>query len=226
MNIVFADSPQEAFSEVYTAGQILSQEPMAGAKVEGDTVVVTLTLSKGKREMTKVPDYLDNSYENAIQDLVDRGFRYRIEIVEADAKNGKNNVVVDQSPKAGTEYTEDMTIVLSLALAKEELAEVPDLYNKTHEEAKALLEKAGFKLGGVTESTSSEVEKGRVIAQSVDKGQKLVLGSSVVITVSTGAYKEDSEEAGGAFLLSDAVFGTDTLHPPELRSLPEWTATM
>ena len=118
--------------------------------------------------------------------------------------------MVDQSPKAGTEYTEDMTIVLSLALAKEELAEVPDLYNKTHEEAKALLEKAGFKLGGVTESTSSKVEKGRVIAQSVDKGQKLVLGSSVVITVSTGAYKEDSEEAGGAFLLSDAVFGTDT----------------
>ena len=49
-----------------------------------------------------------------------------------------------------------------------------------------------------------------MIAQSVDKGQKLVLGSSVVITVSTGAYKEDSEEAGGAILLSDAVFGTDT----------------
>lgn len=210
LNIVFADSPQEAFSEVYTAGQILSQEPMAGAKVEEDTVVVTLTLSKGKREMTKVPDYLDNSYENAIQDLVDRGFRYRIEIVEVEAEKGKNNVVVDQSPKAGTEYTEDMTIVLSLALAKEELAEVPDLYNKTHEEAKALLEKAGFKLGAVTESTSSTVEEGRVIAQSVDKGQKLVLGSSVVITVSTGAYKEDSEEAGGVFLLSDAVFGTDT----------------
>ena len=46
--------------------------------------------------MTKVPDYLDNSYENAIQDLVDRGFRYRIEIVEVEAEKGKNNVVVDR----------------------------------------------------------------------------------------------------------------------------------
>ena len=46
LNIVFADSPQEAFSEVYTAGQILGQEPVAGGqRSKGDTVVVTLTCS-------------------------------------------------------------------------------------------------------------------------------------------------------------------------------------
>lgn len=216
LNVRFAEEQTEIFSDAYEAGIIAGQTPDAGTQIpEGEVLTVTLTVSKGAREVSKVPDYLDNRYEDAIRDLAARGIRYRVEVAE-DAGN-QNGLIVDQSPRPGEELAEDTVVVLYVAVAQEELTEVPDLYNKTEEEAKALLEEAGLSVGTVTRSTSFEVAEGRIIAQGIASGRQVSRGSAIAITISMGAYEGASSEDAGAFLLNEELFGGTSLEEAQVK---------
>lgn len=209
LNVIFSEDNKEIFSDAYDAGMIVNQEPSAGQQVQdSETITVTLTISKGKREISTVPDYLDNKYETAIQDLIDRGIAYKVEVAEDEG--GKNGLIVSQSPKSGTELTPETVVTLYVAVAKEDMATVPNLYNKTEEEARSALAEAGLNVGTITQSTHAEVQEGHVIAQGVESGKQLAKGSTVAITVSSGPYTGDTEQDAGAFLLSADLFaGTE-----------------
>lgn len=204
--VIFDPNPKEIFSDAYEKGIIVGQEPPAGTEIqEKDSVTVTLTVSKGKREVTTVPDYYENRYEKAIADLTERGIPYKVEVAEDE--EGKNGLVVSQSPKAGSELTPDTVVTLYIAVAKEEMSTVPDLYNMTEEEARKALEKEGLSMGMVSHSTSATIEEGHVIAQGLEHGKQVTKGSAVAITLSSGAYEGDKEQDGGAFLISGDLFG-------------------
>ena len=209
LNVQFSEDNKEIFSDVYEAGVIVNQEPSAGEQIrDAETVMVTLTVSKGKREISTVPDYLDNKYETAIQDLIDRGIPYKVEVAEDEG--GKNGLIVSQSPKEGTELTADTVVTLYVAVAKEDMATVPNLYDKTEEEARNVLKEAGLEVGTITQSSHSEIQEGHVIAQGVESGKQLAKGSAVAITVSSGPYTGNTEKDAGAFLLSADLFaGTE-----------------
>lgn len=210
LNVQFAEEQTEIFSDAYEAGIIAGQSPDAGTQIpEGEILTVTLTVSKGAREVTTVPDYLDNRYEDAIRDLAARGIRYRVEVAEDEG--GQSGLIVDQSPRPGEELTENTEVVLYVAVAQEELTTVPDLYNKTEEEARALLEEAGLSVGTITRSTSSEVEEGHIIAQGIASGKQVNKDSTVAITISMGPYEGTSEEDAGSFLINEELFGGTSL---------------
>ena len=205
LNIVFSEKITMTFSDTFEKDTIMGQEPAAGTKIDTNkTTMVTLIVSKGEREVTRVPDYLDNRYEVAVADLVARGIPYDVTVVEGD--EDEHGLVVDQSPKAGTELTPDTEILLYVAVAKDETVQVPDLDNKTEAEARQMLVEAGLIVGTVSQSSSSNVKEGNVIAQNIPEGKEVAKGSSVSITISTGAYKDKEEGDGGAFLLTVGLF--------------------
>lgn len=210
LNVQFAEEQTEIFSDAYEEGIIAGQSPDAGTQIpEGEILTVTLTVSKGAREVTKVPDYLENRYEDAIQDLAARGIRYRVEVAEDEG--GQSGLIVDQSPRPGEELTENTEVVLYVAVAQEELTTVPELYDKTEEEARALLEEAGLSIGTVTRSTSSEVQEGHIIAQGIASGKQVNKGGAVAITISMGPYEGTSGEDAGSFVINEELFGGTSL---------------
>jgi serine/threonine-protein kinase len=63
---------------------------------------------------------------------------------------------------------------------------VPDLTDRTLQEAKALLERRGLVLGEPTERYHERFAAGRIIRQSVPPGERIPEGSEVAVVVSKG----------------------------------------
>lgn len=66
------------------------------------------------------------------------------------------------------------------------LVDVPSLKGKTQGAAAETLAAAGLSLGAVSSASSATVAKGEVISQRPSAGSDVALGSTVVITISTG----------------------------------------
>ncbi|HKZ27687.1 MAG TPA: PASTA domain-containing protein, partial [Rubrobacteraceae bacterium] len=67
-----------------------------------------------------------------------------------------------------------------------ESVEVPDLYNRTVEEARRALEAADLSLGSQTREPSNQVPAGQIVSQNPSAGSNAESGSSVDVTVSSG----------------------------------------
>ena len=94
---------------------------------------------------------------------------------------------MEVSPKAPTQLSYGDTITLTVSQGQDTSdVEVPDLKNKTKEQAKALLEENGLSLGTVTPASSSTVDAGKVIYQDIQAGRSVPRGETISITISTG----------------------------------------
>ncbi|MBD0357687.1 MAG: PASTA domain-containing protein, partial [Rubrobacter sp.] len=82
--------------------------------------------------------------------------------------------------------------------------EVPDLSNRTVEEARRALEAADLSLGRQTRESSSRVPAGQVVSQNPSAGSNARSGSSVDITVSSGPNQLPVPDVVG-YSVSDAV---------------------
>ncbi len=142
---------------------IISQSPEAGKKlVDGGTVDVTVSIKS--TEIT-VPDVKYYDKELAIDVLQKAGFK--VEIKSEKSAEFADGAVMNQS-KTGKGRTGS---VITLTISANDIApsnnsiKVPSAVNKTAEEAaKALSGNFFFKI--VKEQYSSDVEKGKIIAQT------------------------------------------------------------
>lgn len=100
--------------------------------------------------------------------------------------------VISQKTQEGTKMPEGayVQVVVSSGLKGEEI-EIPDVKNKTEDEAIKTLVSAGFKKANitVTTQTNSEVEAGKVISISPEVGSKATEKAEIVIYISSGAEK-------------------------------------
>ena len=92
--------------------------------------------------------------------------------------------VLEQDPRAGVEAEKGSTVTLSVAAARGD-AEVPDVVGQPQDEAREELEDANFRVK-TREDASSDVDAGSVISTSPSPGVTTRVGSTVVMTVSTG----------------------------------------
>ncbi|NBM14564.1 Stk1 family PASTA domain-containing Ser/Thr kinase [Streptomyces sp. GC420] len=164
-------------------GLVCEQNPAAGAKVDKGTVV-DLVVSTGTVPV-EVPDVEGDDFDDAKQELQEKGFEVKREFEESDLPPG---VVIDQDPAAGSRAEKGTVITLTVAQEKD-VVEVPDLTGKTQDEAKAALESAGLKLGTVTEAESQATE-GTVVGQSLAPGVEANPGSTVNIEIAKAAEQE------------------------------------
>ncbi|MEU6661606.1 Stk1 family PASTA domain-containing Ser/Thr kinase [Streptomyces sp. NPDC046821] len=170
------DASKSEPCDKYPKGQVCTQNPAAGSDVKkGDTV--TLTVSTGAPKVT-VPDMRGLDYSEAETQLTDKGFQVTKETKES---SQTPNVVISQDPQNGTKVEKGSTITLTVAKEKT-LATVPDVSNKTCDEATTQLEASNLK-AVCTEEANGSAEAGKVFSQSLAAGSSADPGSTVTLKI-------------------------------------------
>jgi beta-lactam-binding protein with PASTA domain len=94
-------------------------------------------------------------------------------------------IVVSTSPAANAKVKSGSAITI-FASAGQKTVTIPDVTGKTKTAAASILQKAGLKLGTVTEQSSETVARGLVISQTPSQGGLQAAGGKVDIVISSG----------------------------------------
>ncbi|MFC9676134.1 MULTISPECIES: Stk1 family PASTA domain-containing Ser/Thr kinase [unclassified Streptomyces] len=173
------DATKKEPCDKFPKGQICTQSPAAGTNVKkGDTITVTVSTGAPK---VAVPDVRGLDFTEAESQLNDKGF----EVVKETKESSQTpDVVISQDPSGGTEKQKGSTITLTVAKEKK-FSTVPDVSNKTCDEAKAQL--ADNDLKGTCTEEENAAEAGKVFSQSLVAGSKAEPGSTVTLKVAKAA---------------------------------------
>jgi eukaryotic-like serine/threonine-protein kinase len=179
-------------------GAIISQTPAAGESLrEGSRIYVIVS----GRQVAEVPDVGNRTSKEATQTLEEAGFE--VEEEPGESSESYQGYVIDQDPRGGRTAEVGSTVTITVG-AGPETVEVPDLSNRTVEEARRALEAADLSLGRQTRESSSRVPVGQVVSQNPSAGSNARSGSSVDITVSSGPNQLPVPDVVG-YSVSDAV---------------------
>ena len=174
-------------SEEYEKGQILSQDVEEGESVEINTTihVYISTGASGIGEI-KVPNVLGYDSDAAMNMLKDQNFTPLRDYAFSDTvASGK---VISQSPESGAAAKKGDTVKIVVSQGREAV-EVPDVRNRSVEEATGMLSDKGLTVSGTTSEPSDTAAKGTVIGQSVDPGKFVDKGTGISLVVSSGSSK-------------------------------------
>lgn len=169
-----AGPAKEEWSETVPAGIVISTDPQVGTSIE-HFQEVTLVVSKGRMPID-VADVTGMSAESAEAALTALGLT--TSVTEAYSDEVAQGDVISQDPASPSTLFKGDTVQLVISLGPEYVT-VPDVYGKNADEARRLLEEAGFqvdvnRLAGFFNSVGS---------QSPSGGESARKGSTVTITV-------------------------------------------
>jgi serine/threonine-protein kinase len=133
----------------------------------------------------EVPSVLGQPQQNAVTTLERAQFKASVNGGCA-AFNDQyaSGQVYRQSPEGQTQATPSSTVTLCISKGTETVA-IPDVRDRTPDDAKAQLEDLGFKVQ-VVDQASADVEKDHVIGTNPAAGANPNKGSTVKLLVSTG----------------------------------------
>ena len=143
----------------------------------------------------EVPSFVGRYYEDVINDEdYNKSFKFTLTFkVDLEHEYG---IILSQNPEAGrsksvNDKNEKIEVELIIssgeALTDDQRADlfVPDIVNRSRDEAISMIQDAGFTYS-ISEAPSSSITKGYVISTEPSAGEKAEAGSSVSITISTG----------------------------------------
>ncbi|MDE6502761.1 MAG: Stk1 family PASTA domain-containing Ser/Thr kinase [Ruminococcus sp.] len=210
-------------------GLIYEQNIPAGTEFKrGDTLKVKI--SKGM-ETIEVPNVANMNAELARDQLKQRGLE--CEIKNSSSTEIQKGYVISTEPEVGTEVHKGATIVLYVSMGVDAgQVNVDEYVGQVAEDACTLAEYAGLKPR--TELRASYEEEGKVIEQSIAKGEKVDEGTEIVFYVSNGVAPDGEipftvpfpEGANGRFVMdfvitnedgSTSTDSTNTLLVPEMQ---------
>lgn len=173
------------------AGDVIKQSPAAGVVTAAGSVV-TITVSKGAPvappASVKVPNVVGMTQAEATDALNKADLE--VDSQDAASETVAKGDVISQSPGAGKEVDPGSTVIITVSSGAPaptvKTVPVPDVVGQSESQATGALESAGFKVT-TAEAQSTTVAKGDVIEQSPKAGADAESGSTVAITVSTGA---------------------------------------
>ncbi|MFD3156510.1 Stk1 family PASTA domain-containing Ser/Thr kinase [Haloimpatiens sp. FM7330] len=165
--------------------------PKPGTNVKSDSEI-QVKISAGNKN-NEVPDLVDMNINLAKQKIIDSGFSIG-EIRYTSSENVQKGNVVEQFPTQGKKYKAGYKIDLVVSKSsQDDLIQVPNLYNKTIDEAKSILESLNLKLGSKVEIKTGDKEKdGKIYNQSVPPNKKVEEGTNVSVS-----YFKYSKEMSG-----------------------------
>ena len=187
-------------NETSRAFGILNQRPQPGINIkEGSTIYVTINSpEKDNSEESKstgkfMKDYVGKSLDEIEDEIKNLGVGYKIEY-DKDSK-GQKNVIIKQSPKAGTEIMDKTIIVFTVPeTGSFGVRKVPKLVGLNVEDAKSLIIANEFQVGNITYEASKDVKKDVVISQSHDEGVEFSPGTIITLVVSKGEEETEDED--------------------------------
>ncbi len=181
--IIELDEASRKYSEKYAAGVIIDQKPIEGKENKQGKIYVTI--SKGKKKSgIKIPDLRGLNREQAILALDSEGL---IMVVETETSDSvKEGLVIRTDPEQDTVVSEASSVTVYISLG-EELKEIeaPDLLGKTVDEATELLTELNLETGKVSYKNDDK-EKGLIISQSINPGDKISESTEIDYVVSLG----------------------------------------
>lgn len=133
----------------------------------------------------QIPNIVGLPENEAVAELTELGFNVTINTEPSpDVAAG---LVIRTSPNVGSEIRQGATVTLSVSTGRE-MVQVPDITGLPLEEAAQQLEGAGLVLNQtVREETSDDFAAGAITEQNPPAGEEVSIGSTVSLTVSTGA---------------------------------------
>ncbi len=163
--------------------QIATQSIEEGTEVEKNTTVyVEICSGPGDVEVPSVTGLTEDQAEKKIKD---KGFEAVRDYAYSDTV--PEGQVVSQSPEAGKKAKKGDKITYYLSRGVETV-KVPDVTNKSEEDAKKELEKAGFTVPEVTSEYNDTIPEGYVIRQT-NSGEYKAKGTSIFLVISLGKQK-------------------------------------
>ena len=172
-----------AKSNTVKEGLICDQSEKPNSVVAKNTTI-TVTISQGADRFAAA-NYAGKTLDETLKELDSLGLKYDISYEFSEEVD--TNRIISSSP-AGTEVQYGDTISLVVSKGTEYMADtvVPSVLGEKEADARKKLQESGLEPGEVLYEESSEIEKGRVISQAVNSGEKLPKGTRVAFVVSSG----------------------------------------
>lgn len=171
-------------SDEYAKGEIMSQDVAEGTMVDINTTI-HVYISSGAGAIS-VPGVVGYDTEAAMNTLMDQGFSPKREYAYDD--NVPSGKVISQTPEAGASAKKGDVVTLVVSQGAEAVA-VPNVYNRTKEEAMDMLTQAGFIVTSTSTDYSETVAEGYVMNQSVAPDQYVQKGTNITLVISLGPKK-------------------------------------
>lgn len=179
---------EQVYKEDAKAGEVVEQSVEPGSKIKEDKdFVVVLSINVGENAIL-VPDIVDITKSKAEDLLRENSLTLGdVKYVHSDKPVG---TVLSQDPKAGKLVAVNSSINIEVSQGEiEEEVPMPDLVDKTREEAQEALEELGL-IPKFIDGYSDTVEIGKIIDQGVKPDTNIGVGSSITLTVSKGKSEE------------------------------------
>ena len=191
----------ESNNDTMSQGSIIDQSVPAGTQVDKGRII-NVVVSLGVKE-TVVPRIAGLPIDQAIQLLRDAKLVVgnRTPVPSPDDAD----TVLRTSPKAEQKVAEGSAVDITYASGNNK---VPDVTGKDENNARNILEQAGFQVPASQTQESADEPPGSVLSQSLPPGSTLRLGSTIVLTVATAPPSP-----------SVTPLPTDSITPP-VESIP------
>jgi serine/threonine-protein kinase len=176
------ESTGSRHSPLFPGGQILSQQPAPGESLRpGRKVKVLVSLGP---EDFRSPDLIGTPVARARVLLSQEGLRLG-SVAHLHAPGRQENLVLAQDPPAGAAVEKEGRVDLLVSRGSPEPGRVmPDLRGRRLAEARALLERHGFRLGVLRREPESGAPPDRVLRQSPLPGYPVRASEGISLVVS------------------------------------------
>ncbi|GAC1418126.1 MAG: Stk1 family PASTA domain-containing Ser/Thr kinase [Candidatus Velthaea sp.] len=171
--------------------RVIRQVPAPGTKLAQNDLV-ELIVSSGA-PLTDVPDV--KGYTRSDAERVLGGAKFRTKIVERYGAEPKDQVI-GVIPAVGSRARVGSLITLTVSKGTAP-ATVPNVVSLTFDVARQRLAAAGFKVGDVQKIQSESIPENTVASQTPQDGTKLERGSTISLSVSSGAAPATVPDVGG-----------------------------
>lgn len=208
LKIEFKDRYDDSVKE----NEVLEVNYKNGDVVEEGTIII-VTISKGCLVMEKFDSYAD--FRNWADTY---GVKYEEEHEFSDSV--KVGEVIKYSYEAGSAIKNDDVVIVTISDGKK--IKVPSVKGLTKSNAINKLESAGLGYSFVYKY-SNDVEKGKVITQSITAGSEVSEGTTVTVTLSNGAKPSASNNNSSSN--SGSSSGSNSGSSSESPSTPTCTPT-
>lgn len=175
----------ENYSDKIPSGNIISQNPEAGATVK-EQRVITIVVSKGG-EITTVPDVRGLTRKDAELQIKNAGLTLG-RIDEQFSNDVQQDIVINQNPRPPAQIGKGTAIdlVISKGPAPRRFS-LPDFRGSPLSTVSAQLDSLKLKLGNVTETANNQYPAGTIISQNPAPLAEVAEGATVDFTVAQNA---------------------------------------
>lgn len=164
----------QAFNEDVPRGEVVSTDPAGGIQRSPRTPI-SITVSRG--EPVNVPDVIGDSVTDAQQQLQEAGLKVVLAPDKVFSDAADKDKVALVSPDVDTELGAGDTVTITVSKGRQEF-EVPKVTGKKKDEAKQILEDAGFEVRVISLFFGDSV-----FSQSPDGGGQAPKGATITIWV-------------------------------------------